>query len=232
MTDKNSRIVAILSWAGGTVGFVMVSSVVGLLLKLNSDMATVQEQVSRVEQIENLLERDAILETKVSYMQETLKSIEVTTPYYLQLSSGHIQTKEGAHPVELEYRDAQLGFAFDPRRSKTDITIPKNGAYFVIAAGQVGAEPFTELPRECVRLWTSLNGRDMANSNVKYCFNQMAPDLTDVLVAQSAACYREGDVLRLMTSSDSTTTGLVAFQPSDGPFVPSMIFTIFRLGDC
>jgi hypothetical protein len=224
----------ILVWVGATLGFILISTTVGLLMKLSGDMASLQEQVSRVDQVEDLIDREARLETEVEHMQTKVAALEVDQPFYLQLSSGHVQSKKEAHAVALEYRDADMGFGFDPRRSNTDIVIPKDGAYFAIAAGQVGANDIGSAQRECVRLWMSLNGKDVNNSNVKFCFPQVeaGESVTDVLVSQGLACYKKGDVLRLMSSADSDAVGLVAFQPSDGPFVPSMIFSMYRLGSC
>ena len=233
MPTQNAKLGGILSWAAGSIGFVLISSVVGLMLKLNSDMATVQEQVSRVEQVEDLLEREAIVETRIEYLAaeiETIKKVASVPAAYLQLSSAKDQVGTGIRTIEMELLDAHQHIGYDPRRSNTDITIEMRGAYYTAAAPQVAQEN-NDKRTGCYDMWMNVNGKDVNNSNVRYCF-PIAPNATDVLVAQGVACYAVGDVINLRHSGTLPDVGIKAIQPENEPLIPSIIFAMFRVGDC
>jgi hypothetical protein len=82
---------------------------------------------------------------------------------------------------------------------------------------------------DCLRIWSHVNGFDLANSNVEYCASP--PDAT-VLIQQAAVCFEEGDVFSLRYSTNKGNAAMVALYPKGEPMVPSIIFTGFRIGDC
>ena len=232
-TTKMPKMVAALTWAGGTIGFVLISSVVGLMLKMNSDMATLQEQVSRVDQVEELIERETRLETQMVYFEEKLGELESqqnAPPAYLQLSSAKTQRGIGPNKVQMELKDAGENITFDPRRSMTDITIEIPGAYFIIAAPQIN-QPSNHIKTGSFDMWLRVNDYDVNNSNIRYSF-PIALDATDVVVGQGVACYEKGDVITLIFSGTIEDVGLVAIVPEGEPLIPSVIFSMFRVGDC
>ena len=100
------------------------------------------------------------------------------------------------------------------------------GTYFIIVAAQVGSQDGQGSGD--VHLWLRINGRNVPNSNSI----QTVKGDTAVLVGQTVVVLQRGDHLHAVFSTDvgQGTLGLVATQPVGEPFVPSVIFSLFKSG--
>lgn len=142
------------------------------------------------------------------------------TPY-AQLSSTESQSaKATSTPITLNSVDA----AKEVDNDKGAVKVKTDGAYFVVAAGQVGSIKGEE--KGSVRLWMGLNGKDIDNSNTE----QSVPSgYTAVLVCQGVGELKAGDRLQLLQSATGSNVGMVASTPRGEPVIPSMIFSVFRI---
>lgn len=102
------------------------------------------------------------------------------------------------------------------------ITIHANGAYFFMAAAQVGGKVAGS-----VRLWIRVNGKDVVNSNTE----QVIPDasFTAVLVSQGVQLLKNGDTIEAVYSGSAPGLGLIVKTPEGEPVVPSIIFSAFKV---
>ena len=142
---------------------------------------------------------------------------------YAQLSSSQNQLGSSAPRIaKLNHTDAIKGIS----NSNGLITFKEAGAYFVMAAAQVGSA--AGKGQGNVRLWMHKNGRDVANSNSE---QTIVPGFTAVLVSQGILEVESGDtaeVVYSVTTADRDL-GLIASMPSGEPTVPSLIFTTFKV---
>ena len=118
---------------------------------------------------------------------------------YLQASSSVTQTANTSPTVvTMDMVDAKKGVTLDRDGS---ITIKTAGAYFIVAAPQVGRAGKGSYG--CFDLWLRVNGEDVDNSNVQLC-NDKGSKAKDVIVSQSILYLEEDDVVKLMMSIDNT----------------------------
>lgn len=199
---------------------------------ISQELGSLQIQVNQVEEIDEIKER-------LTRMEEVTKTFdpEQNKAAFAQLSSAKTQRPIlGERTViEMELRDAISNVKFDPRRSASDIEIILPGAYFIIAAPQTDKLGSSDTETNgCYDMWLEVNGRDVANSNVRHCFSQADPKTTDVIVSQGVGCFEPGDKINLIMSSNSEEqgVGIVAIQPPNEPLIPSIIFSMFRVGAC
>ena len=144
---------------------------------------------------------------------------------YAQLSSSRNQLGSSTPTVvELDDNDAVKGIT----NTSGHITFEQAGAYFLMAAAQVGS--VDGKGQGSVRLWMRKNGKDVANSNSE---QTILPGFTAVLVTQGLAEIRAGDTMQLVysVSAPDQKLGLIASTPSGEPMVPSMIFSAFKVDD-
>lgn len=140
---------------------------------------------------------------------------------YAQLSSTETQTAvEKAAMITLNSVDA----AAETENTNGTVRVKQGGAYFVIAAGQVGS--LKGKSKGSVRLWMGLNGDPVANSNTE---QSISGSYTAVLVCQGVAELKAGDRLQLLQSASSPGLGMIASTPQNEPVIPSMIFSIFKI---
>ena len=145
---------------------------------------------------------------------------------YLQASSSITQTANTSPTmVTMDMVDASKGITLDRDGS---ITIKNSGAYFIVAAPQVGRAGKGSFG--CFDLWLRVNDEDVDNSNVQLC-NDKGSKAKDVIVSQSILFLKADDVLTLMMSTDNTVSYLAieAIKPAGEPLVPSIIFSMFMI---
>jgi hypothetical protein len=220
-------------WISGTLGFVLISSVVGLMLQLNRDVAAIQQQVSAVDKIEHLIQVVTRLEEHQkdidANIHNQVETISESGTAFAQLSSAQTQWAEDSETIiRLELKDAAHNIKYDPRRSPTDIPISIGGAYLVVAAPQVMRA--ADGVSECFDLYMRLNDRPIENSNVRLCLPVGDSKSTDVVISQGVSCLVEGDVLSVAMTGFGT--GIVAIKPPNEPLIPAIIFSILRVGSC
>jgi len=121
------------------------------------------------------------------------------------------------------------GITHSDTRNPADVIINQDGTYLIVAAGQVGK---TSGSTTCnVDLWLSQNGEYVVNSNTRASINT-AND-TIVLVSQAIMPLKANDTLNTVMSVSATGQGcgLINIAPPSGPNIPSIIFSIVRIGN-
>jgi hypothetical protein len=109
-----------------------------------------------------------------------------------------------------------------------EFKVAEGGAYFVMAAPQVGRK--AEGPLANLRCWIAVNGSNIPNSDVL--LDLESDEIKDVIVCQGIVPLTAGDVVTVMAETNSADAGvaLEAIQPTPTePLVPSIIFTMFKI---
>lgn len=138
------------------------------------------------------------------------------------LTSAETQVATGAHaPFAIRMRgDATDSFRVDGSR----LLIQRDGLFSINAAAQVGGKG--DATGE-IYTWMRVNGKDVAESTSR----QTIPvaGFTTVLVTQAGITLRKDDVVEFMVAASAPSLGIVAFQPTAMPVVPSIILSIVGL---
>ncbi len=108
------------------------------------------------------------------------------------------------------------------KMEKGVVRVNENGAFFIIAAAQVGGKG-----KGLVRMWMRVNGKDVDNSNTEQLIAD--PSFTAVLVSQGVAELKRGDRVEVVFSGSEPGVGLVVKKPTGEPVVPSIIFSGWRI---
>ena len=139
---------------------------------------------------------------------------------YLQASSSEEQLASDTKPkvVTMNSTDASKNI----KQEKGVIRFNETGAFFVMAAAQVGGKG-----KGLVRMWMRLNGKDIDNSNTEQLIAD--PSFTAVLVCQGVAEVKRGDRIEVVFSGSEPGIGLVVKKPTGEPVVPSVIFSGWRI---
>ncbi|MEA2902816.1 MAG: hypothetical protein QOI12_203 [Alphaproteobacteria bacterium] len=139
---------------------------------------------------------------------------------YIQASSSEEQLATDTKPkvVTMNSVDAKKNIAVD----KTIIKVNENGAFFFVAAAQVGGKT-----KGLVRMWMRINGKDVDNSNTEQIITD--PEFTAVLVCQGVAEVKRGDRIEVVFSGSVPGVGLVVKKPAGEPVVPSVILSGWRI---
>jgi len=134
---------------------------------------------------------------------------------YAQLSSSSSAPSAGA----VVFDQIDLISNVDFTSGESCVNVEQTGAYFVVAAPQVGAAN-GHYTFDC---WLRLNGAEIANSNVRLVAN---PQHKDVIITQGIVELEEGDCLEVMTSGNAV---IEAIPVPGEPLVPSIIFSMFKV---
>src|SRR5262245_25105515 len=139
---------------------------------------------------------------------------------YLQASSSEEQLASDTKPkvVTMNSTDASKNI----KQEKGVIRFNESGAFFVMAAAQVGGKT-----KGLVRMWMRLNGKDIDNSNTEQLIAD--PSFTAVLVCQGVSEVKRGDRIEVVFSGSEAGVGLVVKKPTGEPVVPSVIFSGWRI---
>jgi hypothetical protein len=148
----------------------------------------------------------------------SVSSVSATS--YLQASSTEEQLASDTKPkvVTMNSTDASKNI----KQEKGVIRFNETGAFFVMAAAQVGGKG-----KGSVRMWMRLNGKDIDNSNTEQLIAD--PSFTAVLVCQGVAEVKRGDRIEVVFSGTDPGIGLVVKKPAGEPVVPSVIFSGWRI---
>jgi hypothetical protein len=148
----------------------------------------------------------------------SVSSVSATS--YLQASSTEEQLASDTKPkvVTMNSTDASKNI----KQEKGVIRFNETGAFFVMAAAQVGGKG-----KGSVRMWMRLNGKDIDNSNTEQFISD--PTFTAVLVCQGVAEVKRGDRIEVVFSGTDPGIGLVVKKPAGEPVVPSVIFSGWRI---
>jgi hypothetical protein len=153
-------------------------------------------------------------------------SVFATNAPFAQLSSSKVQipTKEPS-VVSLGTVDGSSGLEVV---SNNKIVIKEEGTYFVMAAGQVGADKNAASAEGYVDLWLIQNGAGVPNSNTRQFVSHR--QATSVLVAQTILPLKAGDTISVGYSANKPSVGLIPTEASQKePGIPSIIFSIFKI---
>jgi hypothetical protein len=141
---------------------------------------------------------------------------------YAQLSSSETQrpSTDGPHVVKMNKTDNAKGIT----NNNGDVKVSKDGAYFIMAAPQVGAQG-----AGCANYWLSVNGKDVPNTNVRICASNEQE--RNVVVSQGVFPLKAGDVINVKTSvsNPKALTGAEAISPPNEPLIPAIIFSMFKI---
>jgi hypothetical protein len=139
---------------------------------------------------------------------------------WIQASSTDEQLAADAKPkvVTMNSTDGSKNI----KQEKGVIRVNENGAFFVMAAAQVGGKA-----KGLVRMWMRVNGKDVDNSNTEQIITD--PEFTAVLVCQGVAELKRGDRIEVVFSGSAPGIGLVVKKPAGEPAVPSVIFSGWRI---
>ena len=203
---------------------VIMFGIAGYLVTLAIDIRHLKKDVEVLSDAEGVVER-----------LEKLESKNLGQVAYAQLSSTKTQRSRTHEPVKVhfELRDAISGVDFDPRIDNASIGIIHDGAYFVMAAPQVGRLHADSTKSACANFFISINEKPLENSNVTLCLPKEDHTTKDVIVTQGIIPLKEGDKISVMMSTIDFEDGMgaEALNPDDEPSVPSIIFSLFRLGN-
>ena len=203
---------------------VIMFGIIGYLVTLALDIRHLKKDVEVLSEAEGVIERIEKLESK-----------NLGQVAYAQLSSAKTQRSNTHKPVKIQFelRDAINGVDFDPRINNTSIGIIHEGAYFVMAAPQVGRLHADSTKPACANFFISINDKPLENSNVTLCLPKEDSTTKDVIVTQGIIPLHEGDKVSVMMSTIDFEDGMgaEALNPEDEPTIPSIIFSLFRLGN-
>jgi hypothetical protein len=203
---------------------VIMFGVIGYLVTLALDIRHLKQDVEVLSEAEGIIERI-----------ENLESKNLGQVAYAQLSSAKTQRSNTHEPVKIrfELRDAISGVDFDPRINNSAIGIMHDGAYFVMAAPQVGRLHADSTKPACANFFISINDKPLENSNVTLCLPKEDYTTKDVIVTQGIIPLHKDDTVSVMMSTMDFEDGMgaEALNPENEPTVPSVIFSIFRLGN-
>jgi len=143
-------------------------------------------------------------------------------PIYLQASSLEDQFATDTKPklIAMDSTDAAAGIT----NKAGVVTVPEDGVYFVVAAGQIGTKSGA---KGTVRLWLRQNGKDVDNSNCEQSI--LDPAFTTVLVSQGIGEFKKGDTLQAVFSGSAPGLGIIVRKPAGEAAVPSIIFSMYKI---
>jgi hypothetical protein len=139
---------------------------------------------------------------------------------WIQASSTEEQLASDPKPkvVMMNSTDGAKNIKMD----KGVVRVNESGAFFFIAAAQVGGKG-----KGLVRMWMRINGKDVDNSNTEQLISD--PSFTAVLVCQGVAEVKRGDRVEVVFSGSEPGVGLVIKKPAGEPVVPSLILSGWRI---
>lgn len=154
-----------------------------------------------------------------------LAVINSVSAQYLQVSSTVKQTLAPLGKGKgLTYNsiDAQSGVTFASGGSV--FTIVTAGAYFLIAAPQVGYGGCTTQTAFTADFWVVVNGVAVANSNIRM---SAVKAHKDVIVTQGVYIFAKGDKVSVFGSGTCAIAEYI--KPTGEPAIPSIITTLFKI---
>lgn len=147
---------------------------------------------------------------------------------YIQLSDSTNQEPgtTTATLVTFNTLDEQAGFTFAP--TSGSITVPASGVYCIIVGGQVGKTSGGTV--KLFDMWLRKNDVDIPNSGVRNAVASASD--TKVVIQNTGIALVAGDVVKVYMSVDDAAVGLglKVYNPAGEPRIPSILFTMFKIG--
>ena len=148
---------------------------------------------------------------------------------WIQASGSQTQTLKAASTPERVIIDNIDEASGIDNQNSGEFKVADGGAYFVMAAPQVGRK--AQGPLANFRCWIEVNGSNVANSDVL--LDLGSGEIKDVIVCQGIVSLSAGDVVTVMAETNTADAGVAmeAIQPTpQEPLVPSIIFSMFKVG--
>jgi len=166
--------------------------------------------------------KTTIMAACVSAVLLATASGAVAAPIYLQSSSLDDQFATDTKPklITMNSTDAAAGIT----NNNGVVTVPEDGVYFIVAAGQIGTKSGV---KGTVRLWLRQNGKDVDNSNCEQTILDSA--FTTVLVSQGVGELKKGDTVQPVLSASAPGLGIIVRKPEGEAVVPSIIFSMYKI---
>lgn len=200
----------------GTVGAIVLER----MGDLQSELGSMSEAVSRVEELEHIKERIVKLEI----------GGQIISHAQLSISKSQYPTLEGNF-LKMDLVDSIEGsIEFDPRRNATSIKILEDGSYLLLIVPQI--RRLLDFTGEaCLTTWLVINGQDLANSSIKNCLTSENWRDTLTSTLQTILPMNKGETIQVkMRSQPDGRVGMVAISPEGVPLVPAAIVSLVRIG--
>jgi predicted SnoaL-like aldol condensation-catalyzing enzyme len=208
-----------------SIVLLIVGTVAAIVLErmgdLQNELGSMTEAVSRIEELEDVKERLVKLELGDRVIS------------HAQLSSTQTQypTADGNF-IDMNSVDSIAGdIEFLPRISPNEVRMLADGSVLILAVPQVRRLP-GYAGTACITVWMVINGKNVQNSSIKNCISE-DDDERDTMTTtlQAILPVHKDDVLQLKMRSDPQgQIGIVALHPKDVPVVPSIIFSVMKMG--
>lgn len=170
---------------------------------------------------------ETILKAVVSFFSIVMMSTGMlNASTYAQISSLNTQALGDAKTAIVKMENMEVSNGIDLASSKDKVMIKEDGVYFIMAAPQVGST--NSSATGYVDVWLMRNGNQMPNSNVRKGIAQGSD--TTVVVSQTIAKLNAGDSIGIGYSASNPALGLIFTKPENEPAIPSLIFSIFKIG--
>jgi hypothetical protein len=164
-----------------------------------------------------------------SHLSPTKAADVMPGAIYAQLSSGMSQEPKDGKPliVEMNSNDALAGLDHNDKANTGVITVKTPGAYFMVAAVQVGKDSGDT--GDYMDVWMKQNGKDVDNSGCRQVIHD--PKFTTVMVCQGVAECKAGDTFNVAISASSPGKGIgiKVIKPAGEPVIPSIIFSMYKI---
>ena len=153
-----------------------------------------------------------------------------TSAIYAQLSSEVTQDPQDTKPmiVQMQSNDALQGLDHSDKTNTGTLTVKTAGAYFVVAAVQVGKDSTGEAG-DYLDIWIKQNGKDVDNSGCRQVIHD--PKFTTVMVCQGVSECKAGDTFNVAIAASvaGKGIGIKAIKPAGEPVIPSIIFSMYKI---
>ena len=127
-------------------------------------------------------------------------------------------------PIKFDAKAVLAGFEYADTKDPTEVVIPSAGAYFIIAAPQVG---FTSGggSTAIADFWVLINGEPAADSNVR--LEAKSRETKDVIVTQGIYELKAGDKVGICGAGENSFIEYIE-ESDEEPAIPSIIVSLFK----
>ena len=123
-------------------------------------------------------------------------------------------------PITFNTQDSKEGTAIDWNKNiPATLTIKKSGSYGIVTTAQVGTKEGAPLDQADIRLWYTLNGKEIAGSSNWVQITDKARSNT--IVSPICMNFKAGDKINLMYAANKANVGLLALPANKTKHLPS-----------
>ncbi len=155
----------------------------------------------------------------------SIQAAEGNPSVYAQLSSSKTQVSKEPQLVAMGNEDGISGI---DHPSPEKVVIKQSGNYFLMVAGQIGADKSAKEAGGYVDMWLVQNGKVVENSGVRQFVEQK--DSTSVLIFQGVTALKAGDTISIGYAASKPSLGLIFTPaPAKESAIASIVFSLFKL---